>query len=238
MIEIIAFDADDTLWHNEHLYTQAKAAFEEILSPYVARTTALAHLDAVEEHNVRIYGYGIKSFTLSMVETALALADGQPAGKLAAAALQIGKQMMDAELHFLDHVESTLVELSADYPLMLITKGDTFEQQRKIERSGLAQYFRYIEIVADKIPATYRRLFTQHDFDPCSVLMVGNSLRSDILPVLDLGGQAAYIHYENTWAHEHVDETTRQRYHFFQLADMGELPALVRQLNVANRLVE
>ncbi|MFZ6030482.1 MAG: HAD family hydrolase [Chloroflexota bacterium] len=233
MIDVIAFDADDTLWHNEHLYSQAKAYFQEALAPYVDGRTALAHLDAVEEHNVRIYGYGIKSFTLSMVEAALALADGQPAGQLAAAALQIGRQMMDAELPFLDHAETTLAELSAGYPLMLITKGDTFEQQRKIERSGLARYFRYIEIVADKTPTTYHRLFTQHDFDPCGVLMVGNSLRSDILPVLDIGGQAAYIHYENTWAHEHVDEATCERYRFFQLAHLGELPALVRQLNGA-----
>src|SRR5512145_1007107 len=159
VIEIIAFDADDTLWHNEHLYSQAKAQFQELLAPYANRTAVLAHLDAIEERNVFVYGYGIKSFTLSMVEAAVTLVEGQACGKLAASALQIGKQMINNELLFLDHVETTLAELSTTYPLMMITKGDTFEQQHKIERSGLERYFRYIEIVADKTPAMYRRLF-------------------------------------------------------------------------------
>ena len=233
MIDLSAFDADDTLWHNEHLDTQAKEQFCNLLTPFGSAQDIRQHLDAIEEHNVLHYGYGIKSFSLSMIETAMAVSDGCIAAESLRRILQMGKDMLTAELPFLDHVESTLIDLSQKYPLMLITKGDTFEQQRKIERSGLAAHFRYIEIVANKTPATYQRLFTQHNVQPQQVLMVGNSLRSDILPVLEIGGQAVYIHYESTWSHEFVDEETLARYQYFEIEHLGELAALVERLNRA-----
>jgi putative hydrolase of the HAD superfamily len=231
-ISLIAFDADDTLWHNEHLYTQAKEKFCALLSLFGTPDEIRQQLDVIEEQNVLNYGYGIKSFTLSMVETAMSISQGCIAIEALQFILQMGKDMLSAELLFLDHVETTLAQLSENYPLMMITKGDTFEQQKKIERSGLAGYFRYIEIVANKNPATYQRLFDQHAIDPRQVLMVGNSLRSDILPVLEIGGQAVYIHYESTWSHEHVDEATRSRYQYFEIDHMGDLPALVARLNI------
>jgi putative hydrolase of the HAD superfamily len=231
MIELIAFDADDTLWHNEYLYTQAKDQFCSMLARFGSDEQVRQRLDVVEEQNVLHYGYGIKSFTLSMIETAMAVSDGCIAVDALQAILQMGKNMLATELPFLDHAESTLAELSQQFSLMMITKGDTFEQQRKIERSGLAKYFRYIEIVANKTPATYQRLFTQHNVDPRQALMVGNSLRSDILPVLEIGGQAVYIHYESTWSHEFVDEATRARYQYFEIDHLGELAALVAKLN-------
>jgi putative hydrolase of the HAD superfamily len=230
-ISLIAFDADDTLWHNEYLYTQAKDQFCELLAPFGSAEQVHQRLDIVEENNVLHYGYGIKSFTLSMVETAMVISDGCIAVESLQFILQMGKDMLATELPFLDYAENTLAELSQEYPLMLITKGDTFEQQRKIERSGLAKYFRFIEIVANKTPATYQRLFKQHAIEPRQVLMVGNSLRSDILPVLEIGGQAVYIHYESTWSHEYVDETARARYHYFEIDHLGELAALVATLN-------
>ncbi len=230
-ISLIAFDADDTLWHNEYLYTQAKDQFCQLLAAYGSAEQIRQQLDIIEEHNVLNYGYGIKSFTLSMIETAMSASQGCIPVDALQTILQLGKQMLTAELPFLDYAEATLAELGQRYPLMLITKGDTFEQQHKIERSGLTRYFRYIEIVANKTPATYQRLFDQHGLDPRQVLMVGNSLRSDILPVLEIGGQAVYIHYESTWSHEFVDEATRARYQYFELEHLGELPALVARLN-------
>lgn len=230
-ISLIAFDADDTLWHNEYLYTQAKEQFCLLLASFGGPEEVRQQLDIVEEQNVLHYGYGIKSFTLSMVETAMSISQGCVAADALQSILHLGKQMLSAELPFLDNAEATLVVLSQQYPLMMITKGDTFEQQRKIERSGLAKYFRYIEIVASKTPTTYQRLFTQHGIDPGAALMVGNSLRSDIIPVLEIGGQAVYIHYESTWSHEHVDEATRARYQYLEIEHLGELPELVAKLN-------
>lgn len=230
-IRIIAFDADDTLWHNEHLYSDAKEQFRILMSAYEPQADAAARLDEIEEHNVGIYGYGIKSFTLSMLETAAEISDGKIPSEEIEAILDLGKAMHNAPVELFDQTQAVLVELAKTYPLMLITKGDTFEQQRKVERSGLAGYFKYIEIVASKTPEAYQRLFTQHHIDPINVLMVGNSLRSDILPVLEIGGLAVYIHYENTWSHEHVDEETLAKYHYYEVEHIGKVPELVEGLN-------
>jgi len=230
-ISIIAFDADDTLWHNEHLYSDAKEQFRILMSAYEPQADATTRLDEIEEHNVGIYGYGIKSFSLSMLETASEISDGKIPSEEIDAILDLGKAMHNAPVELFNQTQVVLAELAATYPLVLITKGDTFEQQRKVERSGLSDYFKYIEIVASKTPRSYKRLFTQHHIDPINVLMVGNSLRSDILPVLEIGGQAAYIHYENTWSHEHVDQETLSKYHYYELEHIGKVPQLVAELN-------
>lgn len=204
-IDLIAFDADDTLWHNEAHFRQARARFVQILSAYVPAEWAGTQLDRIEIENIPHYGYGFKSFGLSMIEAALELASGSVQAKDLQAIITLLHEMMSMKVELLDEIAETLTRLSTAYPLMMITKGDLFEQSDKITRSGLTGYFRYIEIVPDKTPENYRALFQKYQIDPRHVVMVGNSLRSDIQPVLALGGQAIYIPYETTWAHEHLD---------------------------------
>jgi putative hydrolase of the HAD superfamily len=202
MLDVIAFDADDTLWDNERLYTQTKQKFLDLLAECTDRQACSRRLDEIETHNVRYYGYGIKSFILSMIEAALELSAGQVAAEKIAAILGFARQMLAAEVLLIDGVGEVLASLAQRYPLMLITKGDPSEQQRKIEDSGLAGYFRWVEIVHDKTPETYRAILQRYGLRPEGFLMVGNSLRSDILPVLAIGGQAVFIPFANTWAHE------------------------------------
>jgi putative hydrolase of the HAD superfamily len=230
MIEIIGFDADDTLWHNETLYSQAKDQFQKLLSPYDNSERVRQRLDEIEVWNVRHYGYGIKSFALSMMEAAIEISEGQITGTRLIQILDMVKEMLNAEVKPLGRVEPTLAALAQQFPLMLITKGDFFEQQRKIERSGLAKYFRYIEIVIDKTPEIYRSALAKYHLEPHRFLMVGNSLRSDILPVLEIGGQAVYIPYNSTWAHEQVDESVRTTKKYMEIEHLEQLPALLSGL--------
>jgi putative hydrolase of the HAD superfamily len=230
MIEIIGFDADDTLWHNETLYSQAKDQLQELLAQYGNPEQLRQRLDEIEELNVRHYGYGIKSFALSMVEAAIEISNGQIEAPRLSRILDIVKEMLSAEVKPLGAVEPTLAVLAQEYMLMLITKGDFFEQQRKIERSGLAKYFRHIEIVVDKTPETYRGVLAKYHLEPNKFLMVGNSLRSDILPVLAIGGQAVYVPYESTWAHENVDETAQADTKYNEIEHLGQLPELIKNL--------
>jgi putative hydrolase of the HAD superfamily len=230
MIESIGFDADDTLWHNEILYTQAKDKFQVLLSAFADPIASRQRLDEIEEWNVRHYGYGIKSFALSMVEAAIQISRGQIEAAALSQILDIIKEMLQAEVQPLDPVEPTLAILAQRYPLILITKGDFFEQHRKIERSGLVKYFQYIEIVVDKTPDTYRGVLAKYHLEPHKFLMVGNSLRSDILPVLEIGGQAVYIPYASTWAHEQVDEAACSAVKFYEIEHIGQLPGLIDRL--------
>jgi putative hydrolase of the HAD superfamily len=204
-IDLIAFDADDTLWHNEILFRRAKNQFIQILSSYVPAEVAGAELDRIEIANIDHYGYGLKSFGLSMIEAALEITSGKIQGNDLRPVIAILHEMMSAKLELLAEVSETLAQLCETYPLMLVTKGDLFEQYIKINQSGLVDYFRYVEVVANKTPADYSKLFRKYQIDPRQVVMVGNSLRSDIQPLLSLGGMAIYIPYETTWAHEHLD---------------------------------
>lgn len=230
MIESIGFDADDTLWHNEIFYSQAKDQLEVLLAPYGNPEGVRQRLDEIEEWNVCYYGYGIKSFALSMVEAAIEITHGQIEAPRLGRILDISKEMLSARVMPLEAVEPTLAELAPQYPLMLITKGDFFEQHRKIERSGLAKYFRYIEIVVDKTPDAFRGLLSKYHVEPRKFLMVGNSLRSDILPVLAIGGQAVYVPYAETWAHEQVDESLRKDLQYLQIEHLGQLTGLIKTL--------
>lgn len=230
MIEIIGFDADDTLWHNEILYSQAKDQFEEILAPYTQADRIRPRLDEIEEWNVRHYGYGIKSFALSMVEAAIEISDGQIEANRLGRILDVVKEMLYADVKQIGPVEPTLQALVQQYPLMLITKGDFFEQHRKIERSGLAKYFKYVEIVVDKTPEVYRGVLAKYHLEPGKFLMVGNSMRSDILPVLEIGGQAVYIPYFTTWSHEIVEESEENTAKYYTIDQLSELPELIKTL--------
>ena len=230
MIEIIAFDADDTLWDNESLYSQAKGRFQEILSNYASPEAIAQILDVNEVHNIDVYGYGIKSFALSMVETAIELSQGQIAGGEIQQVIEIARGMLTAPVDLYEKVMETLEELSMEYRLMLITKGDRFEQERKIARSGLKQYFEVVEIVGDKSEASYQEMMARYSLQPDQFLMVGNSMRSDILPVLRLGGRAVYIPQENTWSHENVVAGSGDTGKHYVLEHLWQLPELLHTL--------
>jgi len=230
MIEVIAFDADDTLWENESLYHRAKGELARILSPNQASGWVNRKLDEIEVSNLQVYGYGIKSFTLSMIETAAEAVDSKIEAHTITAILEIAKRMLSAEVELLDHTEQTLLQLSSDYDLMLVTKGDLFEQQRKIARSGIDHCFKLIEVVAEKTPARYLELLKKHNIDVDRFLMVGNSLRSDILPVVAIGGRAVYIPNEHTWFHEVPEQEEIEGAEYDELEHLGQLPEYMAAL--------
>ncbi len=204
MFDLIAFDADDTLWHNEILYRRARAKFETLMASYCTPEEAAQWLDRTEMRNLEPFGYGIKPFILSMVETAIEISHGQIPAPEIQKIVGLAHEMVDADVELLDGVRETVTRLAAAYPLMLVTKGDPLDQERKLRKSGLGEYFRYIEIMWDKTREKYAALFAHYEVRPERFLMVGNSLRSDILPVLELGGRAIYIPYSLTWGHETV----------------------------------
>lgn len=201
----IAFDADDTLWGHEHVFVDAKAKCRDLLKDYLPAGVALEKaLYAYEKVNLQIFGYGVKGFTLSMIETAIELSAGSISGREIQQIIDIGKEMIAHPIDLLPHVQEAVEELKQHYTLLLITKGDLFAQENKIARSGLAHHFSAIEIVSEKSVETYQEVFARNGIDPSSVLMIGNSLRSDVLPVLELGGHAAHLPYKFTWHHEAV----------------------------------
>ncbi len=229
MVEMIAFDADDTLWHSEILYVSAQDKLKQLLSAYHPAKWVEEKLYQTEVRNLQHFGYGIKAFTLSMVETAVELTEGQIRGAEIGQIIEWGKTMLQADIQLLDGVAETVAALAERYPLMLITKGDLLDQQAKIARSGLAHYFQHVEIVSEKTPDIYRSLLARYNLAPQQFLMVGNSLKSDVLPVLAIGGQAVYVPYQFTWAHETAAAPGGQA-DYFQLEHLGQLPALLEKL--------
>jgi len=230
MFDVIAFDADDTLWHTERLYAEAQQKLDQLLSPYIHNESAEKQLYAMEMNNLETYGYGIKSFTLSMIETAINVTDGQIAGKEIQQIIEIAREMLTAEVQLLDEVEETIQELAKTYRLIIITKGDLLDQESKLVRSGIDQYFEALEVVSNKTPEVYRSLLQRYKIDPAKFLMVGNSVKSDVLPVLEIGGQAVYIPYLITWAHENVDDQPMDEDGYYELERIGQLPQLLASI--------
>lgn len=228
--DVIAFDADDTLWQNEYLYAEAQAGLVSLLANYHPSEWIHERLYQTEMRNLEHFGYGIKAFALSMVETAIELTEGRISGKDLQTLVNTARDMLHAEVDVLDHVVETLTQLGEKYPLMLLTKGDLFEQENKIARSGLKDRFRYIEIVGTKTVPVYKSLLDRHSIDPEHFLMVGNSLRSDILPLLELGSYAVYVPNELTWQHENSEPPPAEQNGFYQLEHIGQLPALLEQI--------
>jgi putative hydrolase of the HAD superfamily len=228
--DIIAFDADDTLWHNESLYADVQTRFAALIAPYCQDCAVEERLYETEIRNLQHYGYGIKAFILSLIETAIEMTGARIPARDIGAIIAMGREMLDAQVTLLDHVPETVAALARDYPLMVITKGDLRDQEAKVARSGLQTYFKHIEIVSDKTPDAYAAILRRHGIAPARFLMVGNSLRSDILPVIEIGGRAVYMPYETTWAHEHVDPSDAQRARYHQIAHLGELPGLIERL--------
>lgn len=206
-VEVVGLDADDTLWHNETYFADAQATFVEILSPWTpAGQDALALHDATERRNLELFGYGIKGFTLSMIETALEVSGGEVSAAAIAELLDLGKRMLAHPVDLLDGVQEAVERLSERHRLVVITKGDLIHQEQKVARSGLAELFERVEIVSEKDRGTYAAVLGRTGVDPDRFCMVGNSVRSDVLPVLEIGGHAAQVPYEITWAHEEVDD--------------------------------
>ncbi len=230
MFDLIAFDADDTLWHNESLYAEVQRKLEGLLQPYAARQTVEQRLYQTEMRNLPLYGYGIKGFALSMIETAIELTQGQIAATDIRRIIGFAQEMLAADVDLFEYVEETLSALAGRYPLMLITKGDLRDQQAKLVRSRIEGFFQHVEVVSDKTEKTYAGLLDRVGVAPERFLMVGNSMRSDILPVLALGARAVYIPYHLTWLHEKVGDLQAGHDRFYQVEHLGQVPALIERL--------
>jgi putative hydrolase of the HAD superfamily len=230
MLETIAFDADDTLWHTEPYYRESEQHWLAIMNRYgISSQEALDELHRIEINNLAFFGYGIRGFTLTMIEAAVQMTGGAVRGADIQAIVELGRGMTSHAIRLLDGVEEALGKLSGRR-LLLITKGDTLDQESKIQRSGLAQYFHSVEILVDKTPAAYQSLLEKYGINPGSFLMVGNSLRSDIAPVLALGGYAVHVPYTVSWAHESSADLPADRSHFYEIASLRELPELVDRI--------
>jgi putative hydrolase of the HAD superfamily len=231
---VIAFDADDTLWHNETIFEKSHSDFADLIAPYVDLS---AHeidqgLQAMVKRNIDAYGYGIKGFTLSMIEAALAMGGDRVAPAALRAILDLGREMREHPVDLIEGADEVVTELHRrGAELWLITKGDLFDQESKIARSGLAEKFAVIEIVSEKSDETYRGLLRRHGVEAGSFVMVGNSLRSDILPVCRIGARAVHIPYHITWAHELVADAPGDA-RYVTLVAIGELPGLLGEWGV------
>jgi len=231
MLELIAFDADDTLWQTEDLYARTQDRFEQLMAPFGQAQAVAQKLRQTESRNLELYGYGIKAFMLSMLEAALELSDGGIAGRDLQTLINWGREMLTADVRLLQDVESTLAVLSRSHPLMVLTKGDLRDQESKLSRSGLGGYFTHTEIVSHKSRDTYAALLAKYHVAASRFLMVGNSLRSDVLPVVELGGFAVHIPYYLTWEHEQVASNATDTRSYFELENIAGLPALVERLH-------
>jgi len=227
-IHVIGFDADDTLWVNETYFRDAEVAFGKLLSPYETLNKIDQELCKAHIRNLPLYGYGIKGFVLSMVETAIELSNNNVSAKTTQAILDIGKDMLEKPIELLDGVENVLKELSKKYKLILATKGDLLDQERKLEKSGLLDYFHHIEVLSDKKEANYSRLLNHLDIKPSQFLMIGNSLRSDILPLVNLKAHAIHVPFHTTWIHEQVTENETNGKAYKTVKSLNELLELLQ----------
>ena len=229
-IAVVGLDGDDTLWHNESRFNLTQGEFRDLLNRHIPDADVDRRLFEVEMKNLAVYGYGVKSFTLSMIETAIQLTEGRiPASDLEVI-LGWGKRMLMQPTELLDGVEPALRELSRRYDLVLITKGDLFDQESKLARSGVADLFLGVEIVSEKNVSSYRGILKRRGLKVDEFVMVGNSLRSDIVPVLELGARAVHIPYHVTWHHEEVPEESLPRSGWYRLQTIAELSPLLASL--------
>ncbi|MEC4052319.1 HAD family hydrolase [Myroides odoratimimus] len=203
--KVVAFDADDTLWVNEPFFNEAEKAFCSLMEDYLTHQSISQILFKTQIDNLPLYGYGIKGFTLSMVEAANIISKGTVSPKVISRVIAIGKDLLTKPVELLDDVEQVLKELQGKYKLVVATKGDLKDQHRKLHKSGLGAYFHHIEVMTDKEEIDYQKLLGRLDIKPEEFIMIGNSLRSDVLPVLELGGHAVHVPFHTTWLHEHVD---------------------------------
>jgi len=230
-ITTVGLDADDTLWHNETIFRLTQDRLREMLAEFADHDTTNTKLAEVEKRNLRLYGYGVKGFTLSMIETAMELTRGEPPGRLIADILAAGREMLSEPVEPLPGVDQALAALSeTGYRLVLITKGDLLHQEQKLAASGLGDLFAAVEIVSEKDASTYARVFDRYGTGAAEAVMVGNSMRSDILPALEAGAWGVYIPYHITWAHE-LAEAPENHPRLAELKTISELPDWLAKLS-------
>ncbi|MEJ7588995.1 MAG: HAD family hydrolase [Ferruginibacter sp.] len=226
-IKVIAFDADDTLWINEPYFQETENKFCALLEDYLPHHSLVKELFKTEIQNLPLYGYGIKGFMLSMIETALRISNNTLNIEVIEKAILFGKELLEKPIEILEGVEDALKSLKGKYRLVVATKGDLLDQERKLKKSGLEHYFHHIEIMSDKQDLDYLKLIRHLDIQPAQFLMIGNSLKSDVLPVLSIGGHAVHIPYHTTWAHEQVEHNVEHS-NFRQVINITEiLPSLL-----------
>lgn len=224
-IKVIAFDANDTLWDNQVFYDEVESEFCRLLSEYGTAEEVSSRLFDIEMENMDIYKYGAKPFTLSMVEAAVTISRNRVPAEVIGRIVEMGKELLEMPIRLLGGVTEALETLKDDYKLVVATKGDLLDQERKLQRSGIAHYFDYTEIMTDKAPEDYQRLISSLDVSPQSFLMVGNSLKSDVLPVLSLGGQAIHVPAEAMWKHEEIHPAGKE---YLMIRSLAELPEVLR----------
>lgn len=222
-IKVIGFDADDTLWVNETYFRDAETQFAKLLNQFETENKIDQELFKMEMKNLPFYGYGVKGFVLSMVEMALELSNNTVSNKTIAEILNIGKDMINKPVELLEGVEEVLEKLSGKYRLIVATKGDLLDQERKLEKSGLLDYFHHIEVLSDKKEENYSRLLKHLDIKPEEFLMLGNSLKSDVLPIVAIGAKAIHIPFHTTWAHEEVDVNANAAKSYKTLKNLSEV---------------
>ncbi len=203
-IKVVGFDADDTLWVNETYFREAEQKFAKLLEGYETMNTIDQELFKMEIKNLELYGYGVKGFMLSMVESALQLSNNKVSQATIGEILNLGKDMLRQPVELLDGVKEVLRELSKNYRLIVLTKGDLLDQERKLERSGLSEFFHHVEVLSDKKEENYIHLLNHLEIDVNEFLMIGNSLKSDVLPLIEIGAQAVHVPFHTTWQHEEV----------------------------------
>ena len=228
-ITAIGFDADDTLWQNEQFYRLTEEHFGKLLGDFAEGTQVSERLLEAERRNLEHYGFGIKGFTLSMIETAIEITEGNVPAKTIGEILDIGRELLRHPVETLPHVEETLRALNGEYLMVLITKGDLFDQERKLAQSGLGDLFDAVEIVSDKSATTYRRIFSKLAEGPDRAMMVGNSLKSDIVPAIAAGSYGVFIPHALTWILEHVEAPTDAP-RFRQIEHLGQLPEVLSDI--------
>ncbi len=221
-IAAIAFDADDTLWVNEPYFQEVEHRFCGLLEDYMPAHAISQELYRIEMKNLPLYGYGIKAFILSMIETILSVTNHTAHPELLRKAIEYGQEMLNKPIELLEGVEETLQALKGKYRLVVATKGDLLDQERKLKKSGLEHYFHHIEIMSDKKESDYLKLLRHLDCQPAHFLMIGNSLKSDVLPVLAIGGHAAHVPFHTTWVHEKIEHTIDHPW-FYELGNIADI---------------
>ena len=234
-IGLVGFDADDTLWRSQDYFDEAQADFERIVATYVDLDDVAHRLYAVEKRNLALFGYGVKGMVLSMVEAAVEITEERISAGDLHRIVGLGKDLLRHPVEVLDGVREAVEAIAADFPVVLITKGDLFHQEAKVRDSGLSDLFRRIEIVSEKDAGTYARLFAEFGVAPSQFAMVGNSLRSDIAPVLELGGWGVHVPYHLTWAHEAEAEVRTGGERMRSIEGLDRLPLAMRELTALAR---
>jgi putative hydrolase of the HAD superfamily len=228
-VSAIGFDADDTLWRHAQFYRQAEERLVSLLGDYADSEAVLLQLRDAERRNLPLYGFGVKGFTLSMIETAIGASAGRAPAALIGEILASGRELLRHPLEIMPHVRETLDVLAGRYRLILVTKGELFDQERKLEESGLGNFFAAVEIVSTKNAATYARVFARHADGPERAMMVGDSLKSDVIPAIEAGGWGVHIPQTLAWDFEH-GEAPESAPRFRRLDHFGDLAALISQI--------